>query len=392
MRFFKLVLTLIIGAFAIACSNEEVVEIVDLGNSTMTTSRWISQSKAILIGERFMSNLNPSRKSNFRKPDDIQYVLRNSVSRSSSDLPDTLAYILNYPQNSGFVIVSGLNRGKQILAFSETGSFSMENETVQNNFIDKIEAYSIIAGDRPILKDSSEMVDDTMLEYFKISPKIKMTLYYYEPWDKYVSIDHPGCPVGCVAIASGLLMSHCKHLLTFKDNLYIFPSIVEAIYKQQNPSGGNLSTHGMYASMDYETAVDKMATLLYDIGKEIDMKYTPGSSGANTSRAINLLKSLGYEVEARQDYHGGQNVTKFLKDSNILYVEGVDKEYHAWIIDGGYYKIDSETGDYTDEYFHCDWGWGGYCNGYYTGDVFSLINDSNWSPILYYPVKTKFKY
>ncbi|HCD77738.1 MAG TPA: hypothetical protein DEQ27_05375 [Prevotella sp.] len=37
-------------------------------------------------------------------------------------------------------------------------------------------------------------------------------------------------------------------------------------------------------------------------------------------------------------------------------------------------------------YIHCDWGWGGSCNGYYSGAVFNAGN-YNFSPSNFFALK-----
>lgn len=39
-----------------------------------------------------------------------------------------------------------------------------------------------------------------------------------------------------------------------------------------------------------------------------------------------------------------------------------------------------------DTYIHCDWGWGGSCNGYYSGSVFSA-SSYDFTPQNYFAVK-----
>jgi hypothetical protein len=57
---------------------------------------------------------------------------------------------------------------------------------------------------------------------------------------------------------------------------------------------------------------------------------------------------------------------------------------HAWVIDGSLQRKRTlrfefaEDGDvstreeYTPVMLHCNWGWGGKCDGYYTSGVFNL--------------------
>lgn len=387
MKQLKFFLYIIIGAFMAACSNDAIMDdSVDEFILSTSECHRISQLKAVEIANNFIASID---KSTERQPTcDVTYVLNEKSSRGLVSFPDTLAYVINYPDNKGFVIVCADNKMNPILAFSESGSFSFENDAVMETFVDNIASY-IEKG------DTMEIDTGLQLEFgFKqVAPKIKTILDQESPFDKYVIVDNPGCPVGCVAVATALIMSHCESEVVFNGHHYIFPSIVEAIYNHQQPFGRNLATHGLYSEISYENAIDEMAFLLYEIGKNIGMEYAPGESSAYTSKAADLLKELGYEFSSGQLYNNGNYdwLTDYLIEDNIILTSGSG---HAWVIDGVYYKLNdsSDRSKYVNKYFHCDWGWNGYSNGYYSGDVFTISNGDKFRINYYYPVKAHIKY
>lgn len=76
----------------------------------------------------------------------------------------------------------------------------------------------------------------------------------------------------------------------------------------------------------------------------------------------------------------------------MLYMRGVDTiklAGHAWICDGGAYCVDNKNRPtkIIDRYFHCDWGWGGYCNGNFSGKVFSPVDTINSDTLNFIPMQ-----
>ncbi|MCM1163366.1 MAG: Spi family protease inhibitor [Muribaculaceae bacterium] len=330
MKFF---FNLLIGALLMACSSETVLDEppTETTNDIVDNHR-VSQTEAVEIACDFMKSLDLSQERLYSLPE-VSFVVDEKRSRGVSVLPDTLAYVINYPDNKGFVIVCADTKGKSILAFSETGTFSFENEIVMESFVSNI---------KPYVEKRDTMGIDTGLQlemgFKQVEPKIKTILDQRSPFDKYVIEEHPGCPVGCVAVGTALIMSHCEAEVEFNGHKYCFPSIVEAIYNKQQPFDRKLRTNGLYPSISYEDAIDQMALLLNEIGKEIDMSYTLDASWANTSTAANLLRNLGYEFssETAMYVQGYDEMTEYIIDDNILLTSG---SLHCWVIDGVYYKF-----------------------------------------------------
>lgn len=113
-----------------------------------------------------------------------------------------------------------------------------------------------------------------------------------------------------------------------------------------------------------DEAFDGVARLMSDLGVAVEMKYAKGGSGASMEDLLTALKKyFGYSKYARllaiADL-GAEVWNDRLRaeiDANrpILY-SAVDsnKGGHSFVIDG-----------YKDESFSVNWGWGGYCDGFY---------------------------
>ena len=106
--------------------------------STSNVSSNITKDDAIAIANKVLKK-NGTRSGIFNLPS-FEYVVSGNSTRSTSTA-DTLAYVLNYPDNAGFVIVAADRRVYPVLGFSDEGNFSFENDNAKTNFIDNIEAY-----------------------------------------------------------------------------------------------------------------------------------------------------------------------------------------------------------------------------------------------------------
>lgn len=377
-------------ALLIGCTKMEESPEINKGNTPQTTVK-ISESDAMDIANKVLCSLKPTRNVFFEKPS-FDYVINEGKTRNST-LPDTLAYIINYPDDGGFVIVSSLNNVYPVLGFSDTGHFDLENEIAKVNFVDKIGAYIDDNEDKGI---TYEVKAEDFDGCYAASPSIMSSIGQGEPWDKYVIEEHPGCPVGCVAVATALVLSHSMSHITYHGSVFYFKSIVDAIYKKQNPNNPHVINpkdewdNIVQPTYSYEQAVDSMAKLLYWIGKDLKMRYTPNGSRAYSDDAYSLCRKLrAMGIPSRYATFNIEDVIEYLKSNNIVYLHGCDNNGHgghAWVSDGYSYCIDKDNGNMINPYIHCDWGWGGIGNGYFTANAFK-VEIYNFIPTIYFALK-----
>lgn len=113
-----------------------------------------------------------------------------------------------------------------------------------------------------------------------------------------------------------------------------------------------------------DAAFDGVARLMSDLGVAVEMQYNKDGSGAYIGNLVTALqKYYGYSkltYLASIDDVGAEAWNAKLRgeiDANrpILYsASDASVGGHSFIIDG-----------YKDESFSVNWGWGGYCNGFY---------------------------
>lgn len=178
---------------------------------------------------------------------------------------------------------------------------------------------------------------------------------------------------GCTAIATAQVMKYWNHPATgygsmtyyHDDYGYLDADFGSTTYQWNDMpnslSGGSSSTE-----------VNAVATLVYHVGVAVNMNYGANGSGAatiaygNLSRpsAENALKhNFKYKSSLRAVHRCDYAPEVFdsilcveLDNSRPIIFSGYDYDAgHAFVLDGydGYGN------------FHVNWGWGGYCDGYY---------------------------
>lgn len=331
----------------------------------------------------------------------VEYVLNEGNITRSAYVPDTLAYIINFGNDNGFAVVASDNRVFPLLAYSDSGHFKYEksyDDPVYANFISLLGDYMATIDEN----DTAVVVPDNYLSMCVVKyPQLKTYNWdQWSPYNKYVVQEYPDCPVGCVAVATGQIMVNCANDLNYHDFAFNFRAIREALGSEASkPDFTNdddiVSDYpiiwGDTVKYSYDTAIDYVAKLLYWIGKDVGMSYKPTGSGADSNDARELLINLGYTVNESFTNFSPEDMLKRLEEKCLLYTRGTVVNNivgHAWIIDGYSFcwKDVSEKTDKINICLHCDWGWNGYCNGYYSGEVFETA-DYSFGQMKYFSVR-----
>lgn len=353
----------------------------------------ISKNEALEIAGRVLQ-FSPLTRGVTNSAPSFDYVISDPKTRSASQ-PDTLAYIINYPNDEGFVIVSTLRKVYPVMAYSDRGNFSLENEVAKANFIDKIDSYVSNADDSTIYEVGNHDFSDC----FSNSPAIEVSLSQWSPWNKYVVKKHPGCPAGCVAVATALLLSHSFAGMDYHNSKFYFKSILDPINKAQNhpTSPKIIDPNDEWEKLDqpeytYSQAVDSMAKLLYLLGKDLDMKYAEKSSSTGYMEAYKLCERLLGNIPSGFSPYRISDVCKYLQDDHMVYMDGDvegSTKGHAWVCDAcSFCYSPTNHNQLLDCYIHCNWGWGGSSDGFYSGKVFSTY-EYDIKPTYYFAVKRK---
>lgn len=371
MKSSKFTLLILIITLFISCENQKNAEIetptisneYETRNNNSTFK--ITENKALEYAN-IVFNRNKTRTISEIT---VDYVVEQSNARSLSS--DTIAYIFNKGENEGFAIISSDNRINPLLAFSESGHFDYDkNSIVNQEFILKLGDYiNKNANNGPIT-----LPENFLDGCYAMQSNISGSWHQRDPWNSIVNIYHPGCPVGCVAVATAIVMTHCKESLLYHGINFPLARIGAGIDQNSNSRivGGSGGSSNI-VPLPYDSAVNYAAQLLYYIGLDVNMNYGVNGSGAAPSSGLTLLNNKNFPLRHTQlATYNLINVINYIKNGDIIYMRGSTVNGsggHAWIANGTMFCVDSNN-NITDGYIYCHWGWGGTCDGFYNGDVF----------------------
>lgn len=299
------------------------------------------------------------------------------VNDITSSTPFTEFYVFTLGE-SGFVLVSGEEYGEQILGYSLTNRFEVQG--MPQHIRSWLEGYEegirqLRAGGQP--KGGGVAPLPVLSD---VAPLL-ITTWNQNPY--YNSL----CPededygqrtvTGCVATATAQIMKYWNHPVTG----YGSHSYTDNSYGTQSADFGATtyawSTMPNVLSSGSTTAqVNAVATLMYHIGVGVEMNYglsSTGGSGAHNYNSFGdispssqtaLMKHFKYRPDmvtlARADYSDAEYALLLkaeLDSSRPILFSGRDPNGgHSFVIDG--YNSSNQ--------FHINWGWGSYCDGYYT--------------------------
>ena len=276
-------------------------------------------------------------------------------SRAATTASRSDAYYVFNNDAGGFVIIAGDDAVTPVLGYTSTGSFDAEN--LPDGLKDLLKSY-----ERQIAAlGDSYVANQTATRAAFTGEKLLKTAEWnqYAPFNKYTPNNYV---TGCVATAGAIVMKHHgypakgtgSHSYTW--NGKTLTANFEHDYDWANMPAQYDGTN--------DAAFDGVARLMSDLGVAVEMQYAQSGSAAYIGNLITALqKYFGYskltylasiddmEAEAWNAKLRGEI------DANrpILYsASDASAGGHSFIIDG-----------YKDESFSVNWGWGGYCNGFY---------------------------
>lgn len=276
-------------------------------------------------------------------------------SRTATTASPSDAYYVFNNDAGGFVIIAGDDAVTPVLGYTSTGSFDAEN--LPDGLKDLLKSY-----ERQIAAlGSSYQANQTATRAGFTGGKLLNTAKWNQdaPFNKYTPNNYV---TGCVATAGAIVMKHHgypakgtgSHSYTW--NGQTLTANFEHTYDWASMPAKYDGTNGA----DF----DGVARLMADLGVAVEMQYNEDGSGAYIGNLVTALqKHFGYSklshLMAIEDV-GAEAWNGRLRDEidanrPVLYAASDPaRGGHAFVIDG-----------YKDECFSVNWGWGGYCDGFY---------------------------
>jgi len=286
-----------------------------------------------------------------------------------------------FTTESSFVLMAADDRVQPILGYSLTGRFDIENMPANKRAW--IQEYN--DGIRYAIENQQRASSEVAQQWRDLAegdPDAGRAITVVAPllqtqWDQ-VSPYNMLCPsnsvTGCVATAMAQVMKYWN-----------YPEHGIGWHSYTHPVYGELSADFQSTTYDWDNMLNSyngsstyaqrlaVATLMYHCGVAVDMNYSPNSSGAGSEIVAEALKTyFNYSSDAvfhdRSEYQDNIWINMLKADLNlnrpVWYCGMGSGGGHAFVLDG--YN--------NSNYFHINWGWGGYCDEYYT------INNLNPGP------------
>ena len=302
-------------------------------------------------------------------------------------------YIYTQPKEKGFVIVSGDDRTESILGYCDEGTFDANR--MPDNMRSWLRTYEA-AIDKMDDKEVEQQTAHTASTEV-IAPLLTTRWNQDYPYNLYCP---DNCPTGCVATAMAQVMYYHRWPQDATAVIPAYTSYSNSYTRPELPSTtfdwDNMKNSYNYGSS--QASREAVAQLMLYLGQAIEMDYTPSGSGAQTYILPWIINQyFGYSNSAwvadRADFSMGEWDELLLDELRaqrpVLYTGYTcNWEGHAFVCDGY-----DGAGMY-----HINWGWGGYCDGYYrislldpdgsgiggssTSDRFSISQSAiiGWSP------------
>lgn len=276
-------------------------------------------------------------------------------SRTATTASPSDAYYVFNNDAGGFVIIAGDDAVTPVLGYTSTGSFDAEN--LPDGLKDLLKSYErqiAALGDNYVANQTATRAAFTGEKLLNTAKWNQMA-----PFNKYTPNNYV---TGCVATAGAIVMKH---------HGYPAKGTGSHSYTWNGKTlTANFGHDYDWASMPVkydgtnDADFDGVARLMADLGVAVEMNYAKDGSGSY----------IGDLVTALQKYYG------YSKLSHLMAIEDVGAEAwngrlreeidanrpvlyaasdptrggHAFVIDG-----------YKDENYSVNWGWGGYCDGFY---------------------------
>lgn len=347
----------------------------------------VSPSDAALVADHFMSRLAPAG----TRP---AAPGGKMILRLPAQTDENRFYVYENPDGEGWVMVAADDAARPVLAYSLTGAYRSDNQpdNIKSWLAGYNRAIAIAEQEGRTATEETAALWQALRDGRRpapagteaVNPLVKTHWDQDEPYNDLCPYNEEykeRAVTGCVATAMAQIMAYWQ-----------YPSKGTGYHSYTHPEYGRLSANFASTGYDWDnmlksyyyggtsTQKEAVATLMYHCGVSTEMQYGVSDEGGSgtyvlkeycntgTDNAEYALETyFGYTVEKsgiRGRTVSRKEWTALLKNDldnarPVLYAGNGDGGGHCFVCDG----YDSEG------YFHFNWGWGGYADGYFLLDA-----------------------
>ena len=304
-----------------------------------------------------------------RNAADVQLVAVSSDllnSTSTRSVTNGNAFYIYNNAHSAYVIVSGDDRMKPVLGYSDNGSFITENLPV--NILSWLEYYNAAYEN---IKNGKKVFAEPKLLIRKSFPASISPLLGEINWNQDAPYNN-ACPMiqgqrsvtGCVATAMAMILKYYEYPAKGTGHYSYTSNGVQYSFDYGNTTFDWNNMLPQYSGTYTTEQADAVAQLMYACGVSVEMEYSPSSSGAYSFKVGQALidyfgydENLGYIYREYFTSEEWMNlIKKEISEGRPVLYNGASKDVaHEFVFDG--YD--------TQDMVHVNWGWGGANNGYF---------------------------
>ncbi|MBD5358880.1 MAG: hypothetical protein HDR88_18140 [Bacteroides sp.] len=377
---------LFIGLFLGACSQETPIDVKrDSGHNEVSNK--ISLEEALSNANALFSQLEGSTRAKERRVSSVAYLGSTQNTRSTAD-NDTMYYLVNYAEDSGFAVLSANKEIGEVFAIAPEGNLAVE-DTVDNrglayffrglnSLTQTYNASQVITPSKPFNPfDSIANIEGFRLPKLngnvKCWPGNKLSPLYGKYANISISISQAMTYFKKPSIWTSWYYPNEKRTMNWElINSYKFSS------SSQITDPGVVEIEALISAVE-ETLIPNGDYFFYEdmehfggtYGYEIGQLYTSAEDGCGHEHQEPLSsKAADWRKALNED-----RIIVSMADFGLYWTNVT--EMVSWVVDG-YVKYKEGTCSVlvpynADTLFHCVWGRGSTCNGY-----FAFMSDTEY--------------
>ena len=321
-------------------------------------------------------------------------------------------YVFNFDDDRGFAVASGDSRVQPVFCITSKGSLNKGDSITHPGLVmafSRYDTYYRMSVGLPIIDKDGNRISPEEYGYNTKggvepdNPYLPGTIYEYSDWENYgttgaiidchwdqddpfnaecyTTLLHQQAVVGCVPIAVAIVMYYWGKKYTYDGTYWDWDKMHQVKRYNSTPSDS--------------LAWPLVQHLLYTLGKpsNLDVSYGQNSSSANSDNIPRTFLHFGYasggtlqnysfsvmrdSIAARPVSGRGSDLKTVKKVLGIV----VSTTYtgHCWVFDQLLTRRrlvqEYHDGIFYDDFFeyqnfvHINWGWGGYCDGYFLANA-----------------------
>ena len=374
------------------------------GFSTVLQAGPVTPEKALKVAERVLSA------SSTKAAGSLHIIWDGETATTKADAEAPAFYVVGR-DGGGFVIVAGNDNVPPVLALSYTNRFQVEGMPCNvSAWMERIKHYSRNASEATAeVRAQWDRFEETKSEPYPDEGVTKLSSYPFTVQWNQRAPSNLLCPTlpgqeqavcGCLPLAFSEVMVHFGKPKSGKGQVpeYSFSYTYNNGTRTHTIEAHDLGTEykwSEFQALDTPEAFRAEANtelgynlgqLVYDVGTLMQVHYGDASAGGTGGYSYLLTSALcthmGYSKGAiEREYTDGYPLSRWnqmlveeVSQHPVFYSGSDPRGGHAYVLDG-YGTYDGNT------VFHFNFGWAGYCNGYYYADYQDTPDDDHFGSV-----------